>query len=404
MNLYKYLVVAALQEELTAFTNLIEVTPTQVDLDVECFSIEGQTNFEILTFTINKMGMSANAASIMKIISKFNPKFTFFIGTCAGLREHEIGSVLVPFRVFSYESGKYENRIFYPDYLSYETSETLRKKAQILWDSIKATSKDKAPIYKVVTDEDFCSGSAVINDANKVKEIRENGARKLSGLEMEAYSIAYINHVLKPDNELLVIKGISDYADNKAKSEKENGKELAMDNCADFTLKLIEYLEEKNIVNDYFDKYFQIYFESSFEASAYYKLKVKINIRNNFSFPIVIESESFNPKLKIDPIANNTKHRKPVFLVCKGLKPEAEIKEIVKAGNFGVNGLTKDIYEATCVIKPYEFVLSCWLPIDPKVTKEALATALSNKEVGTWKLKCHVLGSEVYSKRYTINL
>ena len=224
---YKYLVAAALQEELNEFINLTGVASRRVSNDVEEVAIQvGGEKIEIALFCANRMGMPYNAAKLMKIILNINPKFTLFIGTCATVKdEYDLGSVLIPHKVFSYESGKYENGKFLPDFASIETSETLRRQAEMLWDNKKSLLD-----FKVITDEDFCSGSAVINDEEKKSQIKERGSRKVSGLDMEAYTVACINQILSGKNELLVVKGISDIASKKTESEKVNKKELAKSN------------------------------------------------------------------------------------------------------------------------------------------------------------------------------
>jgi nucleoside phosphorylase len=130
---YKYLVVSALQEELDEFMLKVSPSTEELELDVMLAKIQHRSkSVEILTFTADKMGMPFNAAKLMQIILSFRPKFIFFIGICAGIKDHPPGSVLIPKRVFSYESGKYENGVFSPDYTSYDTSDVLRKKAQSL--------------------------------------------------------------------------------------------------------------------------------------------------------------------------------------------------------------------------------------------------------------------------------
>ena len=147
--------------------------------------------------------------------------------------------MLVPHRVFSYESGKYENGHFLPDYVNYETGEYLRKQAEFL----NSIIKNKID-YRVITDEDFCSGAAVIDDRGKREEIVNRSARKVSGLDMEAYSLACINNVLTAERkEVLVIKGIMDFAMDKNQSEEGGNKALAKTNSANFTLRLIKHLD-----------------------------------------------------------------------------------------------------------------------------------------------------------------
>lgn len=246
---FNFLVVAALQEELNAFYSVDDSFSNRVPVEGGAFKVSCRENgrqLDILTYTPNKMGMPYNAAAITKIIATHQPVYTIFIGTCAGLtdKKRNLGDVLVPFRIFSYESGKYEKGVFQPDYMSYETGETLRKHAEEVNANLKANLK-----YQVFTDEDFCSGAAVINDPVKRNEILQRSGRKATGLDMEAYSIACINTILRPEGkELIVIKGIMDFAINKDESETSGNKDLAKQNSAHFAFELIKHLH-----NTYFN-------------------------------------------------------------------------------------------------------------------------------------------------------
>ncbi len=244
---YNFMVVSALQEELNEFYSQHSDFDKREKKEGGAFkvslSLTGKRKIDILTYTPNKMGMPFNAASIMRIISIHQPVYSIFIGTCAGLKtdNRKGGDVLIPFRVFSYESGKFEDGKFLPDYMNYETGELLRKEAEVLNNRIKTNLT-----YKVITDEDFCSGSAVIDDKSKREEIITRSGRKVSGLDMEAYSIACLNSVLRPENkELLVVKGIMDFAMDKEESEQTGSKELAKRNSANFAFELIKHLDKE---------------------------------------------------------------------------------------------------------------------------------------------------------------
>jgi nucleoside phosphorylase len=240
---YHFLVAAALQEELNEFYEMNRKFKQRVATDGSAYEISFTRNknlIKIITYTPNKMGMPFNAAAIMNIVNIHKPKYTLFIGTCAGLtnQKRKCGDVLVPFRVFSYESGKYEKGGFSPDYVTYETGEVLRREAEVL------KNRRRGKTFDVFTDEDFCSGAAVIDDETKRSEIIKNSGRKATGLDMEAFAIACINSIVDADQELLVIKGISDFALNKSTNESEGGKKKAMKNAADFAFELIVHLQD----------------------------------------------------------------------------------------------------------------------------------------------------------------
>ncbi len=240
---YNYLVVAALQEELKEFCNLCgkkQGVKHKTGGAVEIVFKKGKKQIKILTYSSNKMGMTYNAAAIMNVIAIHQPVYTFFIGTCAGLipEKQKTGDILVPHFVFAYESGKHSAKgVFEADHISFDTSEDIRKYSENLKSNIRR--------YNVTTDENFCSGAAIIDNKVKKEEIKNDVARKVTGLDMEAFAIGCINDILKKDGkQLAVIKGIMDFGENKLESENNNNKTLAKKNSADFTLKLIRYIDE----------------------------------------------------------------------------------------------------------------------------------------------------------------
>ena len=239
---YNFLVVAALQEELNEFYKMNQSFSRKRKKEGGTFEVSyitGGKSVNVLTYTPNKMGMPYNAAALMKIILLHKPVYTLMIGTCACIaKDHKLGDVLIPDRVFSYESGKYDNGKFKPDYASFSTGEELRKQSELL----KSQLGNKLD-FNLTTDEDFCSGCAVVDDIELSDEIIKRCGRKLSGLDMEAYSIACINQVMKGSNELLVIKGISDFAKDKRETESKGNKEQAKQNSARFAYELIRHLQ-----------------------------------------------------------------------------------------------------------------------------------------------------------------
>lgn len=240
--MYNFLVAAALQEELLPFYELTGSTIKKISKDGDAYEIKikiGGRDVKILTYTVNKMGMAHNAAALMNIINIHNPKYTLVIGTCAGLidEERNAGDVMVPYRIFSYESGKWVDGKFKTDSASVETGSSLRKHAELV-------SKSKERNFNIFTDEDLACGSAVIDDVDKREEIISASARKVRGLDMESYSVGCINSLVSPEKELLVIKGISDFGMAKSRSEKSGNKSLAKENAAKFALELINYLQE----------------------------------------------------------------------------------------------------------------------------------------------------------------
>jgi nucleoside phosphorylase len=236
---FKYLVASALSEEMQAFYDLDRALENRylIDGEVEVVKLKlGQNEQNILTFSSARMGMPHNAAAIMHIVEKYQPAYILFIGCCATLKKSgvKMGSVVVPKSVFNYELGKFRKKAFEPDNDSYKLSERILRFAESL-----VKSKPRWLDFDVSTDDDFSSGSVVVDSASKKKKIRKLASRKANGLDMEAYALGAIQHLQKLKH-VAVIKGIMDLGQDKTDADKP----LAIKNAAKFAFGLLEYIEE----------------------------------------------------------------------------------------------------------------------------------------------------------------
>jgi nucleoside phosphorylase len=181
---------------------------------------------------------------IIPLLARYNPIYTFFIGTCAGLDSNKniIGDVLIPQNIYNYESGKHkDDGTFESDHHCYSTDDDMRKYGEI----VKNRVSNK---FRIITDEHFCSGSAVVDYKSKKEEIKNGLPRKVNGLDMEAYSIACINYILREEGKKLsVVKAIMDFGENKEIGDKNMDKEIAMKNSAKATLEIIKYIHTEII-------------------------------------------------------------------------------------------------------------------------------------------------------------
>jgi nucleoside phosphorylase len=236
---YKYLIASALAEEMQAFyeTDIAFIDRIPIEGEVEATKLVFEQSEQIvLTFACARMGMPHNAAAIMHIIEKYQPAYIFYIGCCATLKDSgvKMGDVVIPKTVFNYELGKYEGWSFKPDNDSYKLSERILKYAESL-----VQLRPEWLNFGVCTDDDFSSGSVVVDSASKKRRIKKLASRKANGLDMEAYSLGAIQYLQKYKH-VGVIKGIMDLGKNKTDSDKS----LAIKNAAKFAYEIIRYIEK----------------------------------------------------------------------------------------------------------------------------------------------------------------
>ncbi len=241
---YKYLVVSALPSEMQAFYSTNKAFNNKVPLDRELNvyqTIIETKNWKqtILTFTSAAMGMPHNSASIMQVIERYDPMYVLFIGTCASMKNNtNIGSVVVPKSVFNYELGKSTDRGFSSDQRSHDMSKKILEHAESI---CSIQPKPNWLNFDVITDDDFSSGSLVVNSLLKKLWIRTRASRKTNGLDMEAYSLGVIQH-LQPLKTVGIIKGVMDFGFGKSDLDKAK----AMTNSAKFAYELICHIENED--------------------------------------------------------------------------------------------------------------------------------------------------------------
>lgn len=234
---YHFLVVSALQDEMKPFLSGKNWTYLDHQKTLKTLKIKNSkgVDYNILSYSTNKMGMPFNGVAISRIIERHNPRYVIFIGTCAGLnktRKLKEGDVLIPEYIYSYDSGKHDDKgIFQIEHRHYDVSSALTTLAKDM------ITKENKFTFNIKDSCGFCSGSSVVSNAKMIAKIENDANRKVSGLDMEAYVIAVINHLFG-NVDTIVIKGIMDFGVNKA----DKFKKMARDNSASVADNLIKYI------------------------------------------------------------------------------------------------------------------------------------------------------------------
>jgi nucleoside phosphorylase len=237
IDFYQFLVVSALQEEMEPFLKGKKYTYINNQSELKKYVVQNSkgSNYNILCYSSNKMGMPYNGVSISRIIERYSPRYVIFIGTCAGIKKGanlKEGDVLIPEYIYAYDSGKYDNKgIFQIEHRHYDVSSSLRTLAHDM------ISKGTNYSFSIKHSCGFCSGSSVVSSKEMVKKIETDANRKVLGFDMEAYVIAVINHLYK-EVDTIVIKSIMDFGVNKGDTFKKKAKE----NSAQVADDLIKYI------------------------------------------------------------------------------------------------------------------------------------------------------------------
>lgn len=179
------------------------------------------------------MGMPSAAVVATKVGLRFRPRILCMTGICAGVRgETHLGDVIVANPTWDYGSGKYSSgedgkEVFEQSNYHFGLSSRIRGLVEPLEGETEALSeiRKRFPGEKPATVTrlhvgPFASGAAVIA-RDEIMQWIKNQNRKLMAVDMEAHAIACAAHEMPPPvMEFLVVKGVSDFAD-EAKGDKE---------------------------------------------------------------------------------------------------------------------------------------------------------------------------------------
>lgn len=190
--------------------------------DVAAFESNGKTR-SIVHAKIAEMGMTAAAATAMKVIYTFRPRYLIMVGIAAGVAKTEVeeqmyGDVIVPDIVWNYSAGKFVSpekaKIVYGNlgFLPRSTSEAIPEEIMPLLR--KAVESEDNPCHVFIGP--MACGSTVVASRELLEKQVYSQYQHTAGLDMESYAVVYsANHASDPKPIPIIVKSVCDFADSK---------------------------------------------------------------------------------------------------------------------------------------------------------------------------------------------
>ena len=175
---------------------------------------------------IDEMGMTAAAATAMKVICTFRPRYLIMVGIAAGIVKEEFedqryGDVIVPDVVWNYSAGKFispdKPSITFGDlgFLPRSTSAAIPE--EIMPYLRQAVESPDNPCHAYIGP--MACGSTVVASIELVEKQIYSQYRHTAGLDMESYAVVYAaNHASEPKPAPIIVKSVCDFA-NSEKSD-----------------------------------------------------------------------------------------------------------------------------------------------------------------------------------------
>ena len=188
--------------------------------DVSTFERDGKT-MSLVHVKQDEMGMTAAAATAMKLIYEFRPRYLIMVGIAAGVAlkgvaDQMYGDVVVPDVIWNYSAGKFVS----PDKASISYGDV-----GFLPRSTYASIPDEILPYikeAINSEENQCHvhvgpmacGSTVVANRDILEKQIHSQLRETAGLDMESYAVVYAAlHAPKPRPIPIIIKSVCDFAD-----------------------------------------------------------------------------------------------------------------------------------------------------------------------------------------------
>jgi len=203
----------------------------QFGLSYEAGSIHSEGHeWQISLFeTAGKIGNLQ--ARTTQILHSLKPKFVFLVGIAAGIKDVQIGDVIIGTKAYGYESGKETDNGFLarPDVIY-----SSRKLIELA----KQTVREKPPENYKVAFGAIAGGNRVINTANNSLQVIKQSYNDTKALEMESIGFAFAAQ--EAQVPFLNIRSICDLAIHK----NDNFQNLAAERAANFAVQLIKRLPQ----------------------------------------------------------------------------------------------------------------------------------------------------------------
>ena len=190
--------------------------------DVATFQRDGREH-TLVHAKIGEMGMTAAAATAMKVIYTFRPRYLIMVGIAAGVARSELeeqmyGDVVVADSVWNYSAGKFvspdQAEIVYGSIGFLPRSTTEKIPEEIMPYLRKAAQSEENPCHVYIGP--MACGSTVVASRELLEKQVYTQYRHTAGLDMESYAVVYAaNHAAEPRPIPIIIKSVCDFADSE---------------------------------------------------------------------------------------------------------------------------------------------------------------------------------------------
>jgi len=210
---------------------------------------------EVIVARTDQTNVNA-AIETERAIAHFEPEYVFFAGVAGGLKDVEVGDIIIGRDVYGFERGKAEENNFKPRPQFGASSYSLERLAgqyakSTAWNQTieNLLNSDFAPVIRTYTGT-IASGEKVDAsiDSDLHQFLKQNASHAL-GIEMEGLGFLEVCR-MRPLVKTLLLRGISDLVDGKNHMDGKGSQPYASANVAAFLFGLLEQLDLSDVTTE----------------------------------------------------------------------------------------------------------------------------------------------------------
>ena len=194
--------------------------------------------------SIAEIGAGNNTCALQaeRAINYLNPQVVLFIGIAGGIKDLNLGDVVVADKAYGYERGKVSSNGFLtrPEVgvSSFAILERAKAEAKKETWKLRLPKKNQRKKLKVIT-KPIAAGEKVITEVRSdVYELIHNSYNDTVAVEMEGSGFYTACHANK-NIQFLIIRGISDLLINKTESDSKGYQKIAAINASAFAFEVL---------------------------------------------------------------------------------------------------------------------------------------------------------------------